>query len=543
MAQTARTGGPGPGRIALMTLAVALALTGTALAQAVRGTLLGNVTDAQAAPVPGVTVTATETRTNVTRTAVTNQSGHYVFANMQDGLYRVETELSGFKKFSRDGIQVKVNSTMRVDVILEVGAMTETVEVVQETPLLQTDRADTGRTIEGRQVQELPLSGGRNFQGMWATVPGTVTLSAAALAVLQPPGQPGNQVQRPVAPVEQRPDRRPRRQPQDRPSHRPHPVRRVHRLRQRHDVELRRGVRARRRVGDDGRPEVGHQPAQGQRLRVREQRVDPGPQLLRLAHLEEARHQVPAVRGDARWPDHQGQALLLHRLPANGGQPRPAAAGGDPAHRVAQRRLLERGDEDLRPGHRERGRHGSHPVPGQRHPHQPPQLRGPEHPRPGPAAEHPRCRLRPGELRAPEQRAREDDRRLQRQAELQPHRERPDVAALQLPAAGDLRPRDVRRARRRRRRLRRHRLPEHLQRGPHLDPHPVPEPHHGVAGRLLEVPQRGAVHGPGARELDRGGHPGRQLRRLLERHQQDQHRQRLHGPARRLLGQPPLGPG
>lgn len=164
-------------RLALLTAAVVLAFTGTALAQAVRGTLLGNVTDTQGAPVPGVTVRATETQTNVARTVVTNQSGHYVFANMKDGLYRVETELTGFKKFSRDGIEVKVNSTMRVDVILEVGAMTETVEVVQETPLLQTDRADTGRTIEGRQVQELPLGYGRSFQGMWATVPGTVTLS------------------------------------------------------------------------------------------------------------------------------------------------------------------------------------------------------------------------------------------------------------------------------------------------------------------------------------------------------------------------------
>ena len=101
-------------------------------------------------------MTATETRTNVARTAVTNQSGHYVFANLKDGLYRVETELSGFKKFSRDGVEVKVNSTVRVDVILEVGAMTETVEVVQETPVLQTDRADTGRTIEGRQVRSCP---------------------------------------------------------------------------------------------------------------------------------------------------------------------------------------------------------------------------------------------------------------------------------------------------------------------------------------------------------------------------------------------------
>ena len=169
--------GTRPVRIAFVTVAVALALSGTALAQAVRGTLLGNVTDTQGGAVPGVSVTATETQTNAARTAVTNQSGNYVFVNLKDGLYRVETELTGFKKFSRDGIEVKVNSTMRVDIILEVGAMTETVEVVQETPLLQTDRADTGRTIEGRQVQELPLSGGRNFQGMWATVPGTVTLS------------------------------------------------------------------------------------------------------------------------------------------------------------------------------------------------------------------------------------------------------------------------------------------------------------------------------------------------------------------------------
>jgi outer membrane receptor protein involved in Fe transport len=177
MAQLARAGSRGPARIVFFTLAVALALSGLASAQAIRGTLLGTVTDAQGATVPGVTVTATETRTNAVRTAVTNQSGNFVFANLLDGLYRVETELSGFKKFSRDGIEVKVNSTMRVDVVLEVGAMTETVEVVQETPLLQTDRADTGRNIEGRLVQEMPLGQGRNFQGMWATVPGSVTLS------------------------------------------------------------------------------------------------------------------------------------------------------------------------------------------------------------------------------------------------------------------------------------------------------------------------------------------------------------------------------
>jgi hypothetical protein len=176
MSQATRAG-TRPVRIALVAAAVALALSGTALAQAVRGTLLGNVNDPQGAAVPGVTVTATETQTNIVRSVVTNQNGYYVFANMKDGLYKVEAELAGFKKVVRDNVVVKVNSTVRIDLALEVGAMTETVEVVQETPALQTDRADTGRTIEGRLVQEMPLTQSRNFQGMWATVPGTVTMT------------------------------------------------------------------------------------------------------------------------------------------------------------------------------------------------------------------------------------------------------------------------------------------------------------------------------------------------------------------------------
>ena len=167
----------GLARAALAAAAALVALTGSARAQAVRGTLLGNINDAQGAPVPGVTVVALETQTNISRSVTTNPGGHYVFANLKDGVYKVEAELSGFKKVVRDNVVVKVNTTVRVDLTLEVGAMTETVEVVQETPALQTDRADTGRLIEGRQVQELPLGLGRSFQGMWATVPGSVTLS------------------------------------------------------------------------------------------------------------------------------------------------------------------------------------------------------------------------------------------------------------------------------------------------------------------------------------------------------------------------------
>jgi hypothetical protein len=143
-----------------------------AAGQAAHGTLLGNVRDDSGAAVPGATVTATETRTNITRSTVSNETGNYIFTNLPPGLYRVEGELSGFKKFSRDGVELRVNTSVRVDIGLSVGALSESVTVSAETPTLQTDRTDTGRIIEGAQIAEMPLGFNRNFQGMLITVPG-----------------------------------------------------------------------------------------------------------------------------------------------------------------------------------------------------------------------------------------------------------------------------------------------------------------------------------------------------------------------------------
>ncbi|MGH9372536.1 MAG: carboxypeptidase regulatory-like domain-containing protein, partial [Vicinamibacterales bacterium] len=161
-----------------MALALTLALSGsllvpsTASGQAANGTLLGNVRDESGAAVPGTTITATEVRTNIGRTAVSNETGYYTFTNLPPGEYRVEGELQGFKKFVREGVQVNVNTTVRVDVALSVGALTESVTVSGEAPILQTDRTDTGRIIEGTQIAQMPLGFNRNFQGMLITVPG-----------------------------------------------------------------------------------------------------------------------------------------------------------------------------------------------------------------------------------------------------------------------------------------------------------------------------------------------------------------------------------
>jgi hypothetical protein len=153
-------------------LIASLAMPASVNAQATRGSLLGTVTDASGGPVPGATVTITEQGTNIPASTVTNESGVYNFPNIKDGIYRVEGELTGFKKVLRENVRVDVNTTVRVDLELQTGEISEVVTVTSETPALQTDRTDTGRIIEGTQIAAMPLGFGRNFQGMIATVPG-----------------------------------------------------------------------------------------------------------------------------------------------------------------------------------------------------------------------------------------------------------------------------------------------------------------------------------------------------------------------------------
>jgi Carboxypeptidase regulatory-like domain/TonB dependent receptor len=151
---------------------VILLLPAISGAQAVKGTLLGTVSDTTGAGVPSATVTIVEVQTAISRTVATNASGNYVFSNLKDGVYRVEAELSGFRKAVHENVRVDVNTTVRVDLALQVGDLAEAVTVVQEASPLQTDRADTGGIIESKQVTEMPLSFNRNFQGLLVTVPG-----------------------------------------------------------------------------------------------------------------------------------------------------------------------------------------------------------------------------------------------------------------------------------------------------------------------------------------------------------------------------------
>src|SRR5712692_8343678 len=155
-------------------LAAALGHIGSPLVygQAVNGTLLGTVTEINNAVVPGATVTITEVNTNIKYSGATNENGNYVFDNLPLGRYSIEVERAGFKKVLKSNVDVSVNNTTRTDLQLEPGTVSEQVTVTAIEAPLQTDRADTGRIIERRQISELPLPF-QNFQALVFTVPGS----------------------------------------------------------------------------------------------------------------------------------------------------------------------------------------------------------------------------------------------------------------------------------------------------------------------------------------------------------------------------------
>ena len=131
-----------PGRWTCVTFAAVFALlvaaqSPPAFAQAVTGTILGTVTDNTGAVMPGVTVTVTHVDTDNSRTYVTDSNGEYTAPSIPTGTYRVAAELQGFKSTTLEGIRVGVDQRIRMDVQLEVGAMTESVEIVAQTPLVQ----------------------------------------------------------------------------------------------------------------------------------------------------------------------------------------------------------------------------------------------------------------------------------------------------------------------------------------------------------------------------------------------------------------------
>lgn len=127
------------------------------LAQIGTSTITGRVTDASGSTVPSVSVTVVQKGTNFTFTATTNDEGIYRIPSLQPGDYRVTFEAGGFKKIIRDDVVIRTGDTFAVDAAMQIGAVTETVEVSASTQLLETETSATGAVMSGNTLYEMPL--------------------------------------------------------------------------------------------------------------------------------------------------------------------------------------------------------------------------------------------------------------------------------------------------------------------------------------------------------------------------------------------------
>jgi hypothetical protein len=123
------------------------------------GTISGTVTDPAGAAISNAQVRVVQVDTAAVFQTTTNESGFYTAPGLAVGRYEVQAELQGFKRSVRSGITLQVNQNAAIDIQLSVGELAETVEVIAETPLVDTSSATLGQVVENRRVQELPLNG------------------------------------------------------------------------------------------------------------------------------------------------------------------------------------------------------------------------------------------------------------------------------------------------------------------------------------------------------------------------------------------------
>ena len=147
--------------------------SGTAWAQAT-GEISGTVTDTTGALLPGVDVNVTQTGTGAIRNAVTNEVGSFVFTNLALGPYQLEASLPGFQTYSQTGILLQIGSSPVINAVLEVGQITQTIEVQANTVMVETRTLGVAALMENERILELPLDG-REVESLITLGGGAVT--------------------------------------------------------------------------------------------------------------------------------------------------------------------------------------------------------------------------------------------------------------------------------------------------------------------------------------------------------------------------------
>lgn len=136
--------------------------------------ITGLVTDTSDALMSGVEITVTNTATSVSRRTVSNEQGNYSVPFLQPGQYRISAQAAGFRPLSRDGINLAVDQVARIDIKMEVGQVTESIEVSADAALVDSSNATLGVVVENRRVVDLPLNG-RNALALVMLTPAVIS--------------------------------------------------------------------------------------------------------------------------------------------------------------------------------------------------------------------------------------------------------------------------------------------------------------------------------------------------------------------------------
>lgn len=167
---------------------VAAAGARPALAQVLYGSVVGTVTDDTGAGVPKAVVTVTNSSTGLSRQATSDDSGYYSIPNLLEGSYDLSVTATGFRPHNQKNVAVRINLVTQVDVKAQLGAMNEEVTVEASTAVLQTTKSDVNVSLDPQTIQNLPLSGYRNYQSLINLVPGA-TPARFQNAVTDTPGR------------------------------------------------------------------------------------------------------------------------------------------------------------------------------------------------------------------------------------------------------------------------------------------------------------------------------------------------------------------
>jgi hypothetical protein len=161
------------GRTVLSVSLILLLATGASAQLASQTALVGAVTDSDGLVVPGAHVVAVNAGTRDTYEATTNAEGYYAIQFVHTGTYEITVSISGFRTFTATGVEVGTNQVVRTNAVMQVGGMTEAVNIVARAPVLDTDSAKISETIGERAIVDLPING-RNVWSLASTTPGVL---------------------------------------------------------------------------------------------------------------------------------------------------------------------------------------------------------------------------------------------------------------------------------------------------------------------------------------------------------------------------------